>query len=417
MNEPTAKLQATTGGGWWNRTVVGAGLTSFFADLSYEAVLSVLPHFLAILQIPVAFLGLMEGAADALSSVVKLGSGWWSDRLGRRKPLVILGYALSAAMSLFSAIAISWPVVLLGRLLAWFGKGVRGPLRNALLADAVAPAHRAKAFGMHRAGDTLGAVAGPLFAAWFIYQWPATLFADPTDNYRVLFLLTVIPAALSALAFGLCVPERARAVPAPRRLWAALTALPRSYRSWLVGVGCFGVGDLSHTLLIVAAAQLLTPDYGAPRAAVLATLLYAGRNVAHVVAALLTGGLSDRLGRGPFLVIGYLLGACTMVGFTLAFLVGAGLVAVASLFALSGIYLAIEETLEPAITADLVADTSVRGTAFGLLGVVNGVGDLISSAVVGALWLLAPAYGFAFAATAMLCGAVLLLRKPRGTGP
>lgn len=415
MNESNAASEASSGGGWWNRTVLGAGLTSFLADLCYEAVLSVLPHFLAILQLPVAFLGMMEGTADALSSFVKLSAGWWSDRIGRRKPLVIFGYAVTGAMSLFIAVAISWPIILLGRLLAWFGKGIRGPLRNAMISDAVSKEDRGKAFGLHRAGDTLGAIAGPLLAAWFIDQWPSEHFADPTYNYRWLFLLTAIPGFLSALTFALTVPEKRNPNPPQRKLWASIASLPRGFRRWLIGVCVFGVGDFSHTLLIVAATELLKADFGPQRAMALATMLYASRNVAHVVAALVVGGVSDRLGRRPLLVIGYLTGVVTMVGFAASFVLGATLISMILLFALAGIYLAIEETLEPAMTADLVADSTLRGTAFGVLGVVNGFGDLVSSVVVGALWLVNPIYGFGFAAVMMFLGTSILFRKQRAS--
>lgn len=410
MTEASATPPAASGG-WWNRTVIGAGLTSFLADVSYEAVLSVLPHFLVILQIPIAFLGIMEGAADALASFVKLGAGWYSDRIGRRKPLVIFGYAVTVAMSLFIAVAVSWPVILLGRLVAWFGKGVRGPLRNALLADAVSKADRGKAFGLHRAGDTLGAIAGPLLAGWFLAQVPGSLFTDPTYNYRLLFLLTVIPGLLSAIVFAVTVPERIRREPPQRKLWTSIRELPRSFRRWLIGVGLFGAGDFSHVLLIVAAGQLLAPEYGVQRAAVFATWLYAARNAAHVVAALIIGAVSDRWGRHVLLAFGYLIGVVTTLGFALAFYAGTNLFFVAVLFLLAGAYLAIEETLEPALTADLVADSTLRGTAFGILGVVNGFGDLISSAVVGALWLIKPEYGFTFAAVAMALGTAVLLSQ------
>jgi MFS family permease len=283
------------------------------------------------------------------------------------------------------------------------------------LAEAVTPANRAKTFAMHRVGDTLGAIIGPILAALFINQFPSSMFEDPTYNYRILFLLTAIPAILSALAFALAVPEKKRLDPPKHKLWAVLGLLPMPLKRWLIGVGVFGIGDFSHTLLIVAAGQLLTPSQGAQQAAVLATVLYAVRNVAHVLAAIAVGSLSERVGRNRMLVAGYALGVATMLGFVLAFVIGANLAAVAILFVMAGAYLAVEETLEPTLTADMVPDENLRGTAFGLLGVVNGVGDFIASAVVGLIWWFNPAFGFAFAAAAMAIGAVLTSLCPRGS--
>src|SRR5439155_19113071 len=142
-------------GHWLNRTVVGAGVASFFADAGYEMATAVVSPFLILLAgagAPAA-LGLIEGSADLLSNTVKLGSGWLGDRLGRRKPFVVFGYALNGCATALWSLAAGWPLIFAGKLLGWFGKGVRGPLRNAILADSVAAADRGKAFGLHRAAD------------------------------------------------------------------------------------------------------------------------------------------------------------------------------------------------------------------------------------------------------------------------
>src|SRR5262245_25832234 len=178
---------------WLNRTVVGAGLTSFLGDACYETATAILPAFLRLLQLPpeaVGFvLGLIEGTADLLANAVKLLVGWYSDRIGKRKAFVVGGYALTGSAFALCALAVSWPLVLVAKSLAWIGKGVRGPLRNAILADAVEPQDTGKAFGFHRAGDTLGAIAGPLAAAALIAWMPAEWFAAPDEPYRVVFLL------------------------------------------------------------------------------------------------------------------------------------------------------------------------------------------------------------------------------------
>src|SRR5262249_49731215 len=152
---------------WLNRTVIGAGVTSFLADVGYEMAAAALPNFLLALAPAAAptALGLIEGTADAVSNFAKLRTGYVGHRIRPRKPFVVAGYALTGVCHLFWAIANSWPLILLGKVLGWFGKGVRGPLRNAILADAVSRADHGKAFGLHRAADTAGAVIGPLVGA------------------------------------------------------------------------------------------------------------------------------------------------------------------------------------------------------------------------------------------------------------
>src|SRR5437762_10360960 len=178
--------------GWLNRTVVGAGVTSFLADAGYEMATAVLPAFLGLLGIPPhavgAVLGWIEGTADLLANAVKIAVGWYSDRIGKRKAFVVGGYALTGSAFALCALALSWPLVLVAKSLAWIGKGLRQPLRNAILADAVEPAHHGKAFGFHRAGDTLGAIAGPLLGAGLLAWMPARWFTSLDEPYRVVFL-------------------------------------------------------------------------------------------------------------------------------------------------------------------------------------------------------------------------------------
>ena len=188
-------------------------------------------------------------------------------------------------------------------------------------------------------------------------------------------------------------------------------ALPTNFRRFLVGAGIFGVGDFSPTLLILAATQLLTGSHGAVTAVQIAALLYALRNVLYAAASYPVGSLSDRFSRCGLLVFGYVLGAAVMVGFIVAFLTRtSSIVWLALLFALAGVFIAIEDALEGVLTADLVPEESNRGTAYGVLGTINGVGDFLSSAVVGLLWSFSPAAGFGYAAVAMLLGIALTSR-------
>lgn len=390
---------------WLNRTVLGTGLTSLLADLSYEAALCVLPGYLKKIGGGSAILGVMEGAADALASFVKLGSGWWSDRIDRRKPFAVVGYALTGVMPALMAMAVAWPLVLVARLLGWFGKGLRGPARDALLAASVPSEHRGKAFGLHRAGDTVGAVIGPLVAYGLLQRFEFSEFPE-----RPVLWFAVLPGLLAAVAFLSLVREVRGAAVKRYRFGEAMRQLPLSFRRFLVAVGVFGSGDFSHVLLMGLALTQLTPAYGQDAAGYIA-LFYALRNVAAVVTAFPAGALSDRIGRKPLLIFGYVLGSLIMTAFALVSLQSVTALAVwAALFASCGVFIAIEEALEGAAAADLVVDPQMRGTAFGVLGVVNGVGDFISSAIVGALATVAPALGFAFAAILMALGAGLMAR-------
>jgi len=280
-----------------------------------------------------------------------------------------------------------------------------------MLAESVAPSDRGKAFGFHRASDTLGAILGPLLAAGLMFLLQPYASENRSVPFRIIFLLTLVPGLGSALVFGLIVKEKRRPASHGVKFWTSIRALPTNFRRFLVGVGVFGAGDFSPTLLILAATQLLTASHGAVTAAQIAALLYAWRNVLYAAASYPVGALSDRFGRRGILLFGYVLGALVMIGFIIAFLTHtSSIVWLGVLFALAGVFIAIEDSLEGAMTADLVADESNRGTAYGVMGTVNGVGDFLSSAVVGLLWSFSPEIGFGYAAVAMLLGAVLLVR-------
>jgi MFS family permease len=392
---------------WLNRNVAGLTITSFCADAGYEMVTAVMPGFLAAIGVAAVALGWIEGAADALSSFVKLGAGWWSDRIGHRKRIVAFGYFLSGTALALFAVAVSWPLVLGGRLIAWFGKGIRGPLRDAMLAESVAPEVRGKAFGWHRAGDTLGAVLGPLIGVWLLGFFPATTPAAP---FRAVFVISLIPGLLSVASIVFLVREKRRPANRSLRLWSSVRNLPRPYLRFLTGVGLFGAGDFSHTLLVLGATQLLTPRLGMVRAAQAGALLYAGRNLLYAVAAFPTGVLADRVDKQRLLAAGYFIGALTSFG-TAAVSAAhtTAVVWLALVFAWAGVYIAMEDSLEGAIPADMVP-LAARGTAYGLMGAVNGVGDLLASVLVGALWTaVSPAAGFLVAGALMSAGAALVL--------
>jgi MFS family permease len=401
----------TEGGrAWLNRNAVGMTVTSFCADLGYEMVSAVLPGFLTSIGVAAAALGWIEGAADALSSFVKLGAGWYSDRVGHRKPIVALGYFLSGTMLALFAAAVSWPLVLAGRLAAWFGKGIRGPLRDAMLSDSTPPEARGRVFGMHRAGDTAGAVLGPLFGVWLLSVLPRP---NPSAPFRVIFLISVIPGLLSVASIVFLVREK-RGPGHRRPLWSSIGNLPRPYLRFLTGVGLFGAGDFAHTMLVLAAAQLLTAGHGVVRAGQLAALFYVWRNAVYAASAFPVGALADRMNKRKLLAWGYVLGGLTgLAAAALFFWHVTSLTAIAAVFGMAGVYIGTEDALEGAIPGDMVP-ADARGTAYGLMGAVNGVGDLIASALVGTLWtVVSPAVAFASAGALMLAGAIETGRTAR----
>ena len=409
--EKTKGAVTQTAGTWLNRNVMGMGITSFLSDASHEMATSVLPGFLSVIGAPPSALGFIEGISDALSSFVKLWGGWISDRLGHRKILATAGYTLTGlAMGIF-AFAVTWPLVLVGRAVGWFGRGFRGPIRDAMLADSVDPSVRGRAFGFHRFGDTLGAIVGPLIAVWLLEVWQPLAILDPSQPFRNIFLITLIPGILAAVMFSVMIVETRRSPNHQLQFWGTVRSLPKSFKRFLLGVGLFGLGDFAPTLLILAATQLLTPEYGITRAAQLAGLMYVVRNVAYTLASFPIGTLSDRMSRIKLLAVGYLIAVMTIAGFLVAIFLGwTNPVYLFVLFTLAGVFIAAEDTLESAITADFIP-TQTWGIGMGILGTVNGIGDFGASVIVGMLWTaVSPIAAFGFAAALMLLGTVFLMR-------
>jgi len=395
---------------WLNRNVVGMAVTSLLSDAGHEMITVLLPGFLTVLGFSSAALGTVEGVADSVSSFVKLGSGWASDRLGHRKGMAMGGYLLTGVSNGLFALANGWLFVLAARTVGWFGRGFRTPLRNAMLASSVPAQFRGKAFGFERAGDTIGAIVGPLLGVGLLELFGSHA-TDPSAPFRLIFLLALIPGVGAAIAFATTVQEQGGA-PSRTAFWAAIRMLPSPFRRSLLGVGVFGLGDFARTLMILAATQLLAPEYGLQHAAQIAGLLYVGHNVFHAAYSYPVGALSDRLGRRGLLALGYLAGALASLGFLAAFLWHLlPIVYLLSLFGLAGFSMAVVDALEGALTGDLVAEEMLRGTAYGVLGTVNGVGDLVASVVVGSLWTAySPLAAFAYAALMMAAGAALIYR-------
>lgn len=398
-------------GSWLSRTVWGMAWTSFLSDLGHEAMSALLPAFLAALGLPPAALGAVEGVGDAAASFMKLGAGWVSDRLGRRKGLVVAGYAATGLASGLTALASGFGGVLAAKVFGWTGRGLRGPLRDAMLTDAIPADARGRAFGFHRAGDTLGAILGPVLVVGLL-AWGAGRGRAGLPWLRTLLGISLIPGVLAAGVFAWAVPEVARSRSTRFAFREALRATPSNFRRYLLGVGVFGCGDFAHTLLILAATQLLAPSLGTPRAATWGVGLYVVHNAVYALASYPAGALADRFrAHRRLLGMGYLAGALMPAMLALAFLRGhVSVLLMGAIFALGGLVNGVQDTLEGATTAEL-APTAHRGLAFGLLGAVNGAGDLVSSLGVGLLWTWHPAAAFLAAAILMALGGALTLRR------
>lgn len=405
MNEPVEGARASAlpkpQQRWLNPTVLGIGLASLLSDWAHEIATAVLPAYLATLGVAAAWLGLIEGVADGAASLAKMLSGYYTDRLRRRKPIAVLGYVVTALGTASFGLAQNAGHVLAARTLAWLGRGVRTPVRKALLAAAVSPAAYGRAFGFERMMDTVGAIVGPATAM--------ALLGATGHHYPSIFAWTLVPGLLAAVCIAWAVVEHERPPMRPLSWNASLRALPGPYRRLLLAVALFGSGDFAHSLLILLATQRLSQSRDAATAASLAVTLYLMRNLCYAGFSPVAGWLADRFPKPRVLAVGYGLAALMALGLIVLPL---NLVSLAGLFVLAGVYIAIEETLEDSLCAELVAE-SQQGMAFGALATVNGMGDLLSSVVVGALW---TAWGtdvaFAYSAALFAAGALLVARLP-----
>lgn len=381
---------------WLTRGVLGIGLASLFSDWGHEAATAILPAFLASLGAPAFALGVIEGVSDGLSSFAKLAGGWIADRPQWRKPTGILGYFATGLSTFAYAFAQSWPAVLVMRALGWMGRGGRGPSRDSLLADAVTAEHQGHAFGFERAMDTVGAVLGPLCATALIGLIGA----------RSVLKWTLVPGLAAAAAFAILVPaaKRAEGHHAPSFL-SSFGQMSKTYWHFLAGVFAHGLGDFAPTLLILRASQILTPRLGAGRAATIAVALYTFHNLINAAASYPAGALGDRIGKRGLLAAGYLVGAITYASFIF---VTPTIPILAILFGLAGVHGAMQQSLEKSMAAELLP-AEVRGSGFGVLATVNGIGDLVSSIAVGVLWSsVSPNAGFLYAGFFTLAGALLI---------
>lgn len=348
--------------------VLALGFTSLLTDVSSEMIFALLPFFMVnILRIEMAFVGFIEGAAEAVSSLLKVYSGWLSDKMRRRKPFAVLGYSISTISKPFFALASSAFHVLAVRILDRIGKGVRTSPRDALIADSISEEVRGKAYGFHRSMDTAGAIAGPLLAFLLL----------PILGYRGVFLASVLPGAGSVLLLVILVRETGLHLRGGRRERVSLALkedIGRKFKAYIASVVLYTLGNFSYAFFLLRAGELGVATRVAP-------LLYLLFNIVYAGTAFPVGSLADRIGKRRMLALGYVSFALTCLGFAAA---DKSAYAILLFIAYGGSY-AIADTLQRAIVPDLV-EPQVRGSAFGVLHTATGLAALPSSIMAGALW-------------------------------
>jgi MFS family permease len=380
------------------RNVWVVSITSFLTDISSEMVLNLLPLFLAeVLGVRTGVIGLIEGVAEAMASILKLFSGWLSDRMNERKWLAVLGYSLSTLSKPLFYFADSWGVVALARWGDRAGKGIRTAPRDALVADSVTKDQRGVAFGFHRAADTAGAVVGLVIALAIVWRVQASVPTLREATFRIIALVSLVPALLAVVALAL----GARDVPvAGKRATPrfALRSLGKPFTVFVVIVAVFTLGNSSDAFLVLRA-----QDRGLSVVGVLGMLITF--NLVYTLVSTPAGSLSDRIGRSRLIIGGWLFYAVVYFGFGLA---RTGW-QVWVLYAFYGLYYGLSYGAALALVADLVP-AEVRGTGYGTYNAVLGLMLFPASLIAGILWQGAGAWpGFGASAPFIFGGAMALL--------
>jgi MFS family permease len=356
------------------RNIWAVSLTSFLMDISSEMVVNILPLFLSnVLGVKTATIGLIEGLAESTASILKLFSGWFSDKLGGRKWIAVAGYGLSAAMKPLFYFANTWSKVAGVRWADRVGKGIRTAPRDALVADSVSKQNRGLAFGLHRAADTGGAVIGLLVALLVVWRAQAGQVELGRSSFQSVVLISVIPAVLAVLSLAVLAKDvpLSNHKPLPR---FAFRSLGKPFIGFILIVGLFELGNSSDAFLVLRAQEQGVSVIGVLGMLVIFNLVYA-------LVSTPAGSLSDRIGRKRMVVLGWLLYAAVYLGFGLA---GAAR-HIWILYGLYGLYYGLTYGTAKALVADLVPE-NLRGTAYGTYNAVLGVLDFPASIIAGLLW-------------------------------
>ncbi|MBA7667625.1 hypothetical protein ES703_75721 [subsurface metagenome] len=390
-----------------NPNVFFLGLVSLLTDVSSEMIFTLIPLFLRnVLKAPFTAIGLIGGLSESTDAIFRIFSGWLSDKVGKRKPLAVLGYSISTVAKPFMYLASNWGIVLGVRFSDRVGKGIRTSSRDALIADSIAAGERGKGFGLHRAMDTSGAVLGLAIAAIIVYLVQGGGQELSLETYQWLVIVGVIPAVLAVIILLIFVQERRRlpsSVTGSQVGFKQVGGFDSRFKVFLAIMAVFTLGNSSDFFVILRAQNLEAPLIHV----VLMLVLF---NVTYAAVSLPAGILSDRLGRRRVITLGWFIYALVYLGFAVASEVWQ----VWLLFACYGIYYGIVEGVARAFVADLVTEEK-RGTAYGLYHGVVGLTLLPASLIAGWLWqAISPAAPFYFGAglafIAML-GIMALIRE------
>lgn len=385
---------------WLNKNIIALGFTSLFSDLGHEMTTALLPAFIISIGGSPSILGFIEGCSDAATSFLKIIAGWYSDYTGKRKPIAALGYLTTAFGVGMLTFAKTWPQVFLARIVAWMGKGFRKPARDALLADSIqsdlSSEYYGRIYGFHRAMDSIGAIGGPALAALLIGYC----------SLRTTLFISFFPELIALCIILFFVTDSPKKESEPHGLLESVFALPNTFITFLIAVCIFGIGNFAMSLFMLRAIELLTPTHGATAAHGITIMCYALYNLIYAVGSLPLGYLGDLINKRILLASGYALTATTYACFLIN---PSSVLSIALLFILAGIGVAITDGTERATAAELLPE-QVRGTGFGSLSFIQGIGDFASSIMVGVLWTYVSAtYGFLYASITCFLGAACML--------
>ncbi|BCB96236.1 MFS transporter [Dissulfurispira thermophila] len=377
----------------FGRNVFVSGLVSFFMDISSEMIYPLVPLFLAnVIGVNKSIIGLIEGIAESTASLLKVFSGWFSDRIGNRKWLMVVGYGISTLSRPIVALAATWHYVMGFRFMDRFGKGIRTAPRDAIIAESTEKQYLGRAFSFHRSLDTMGAVIGPAIAFSLLGLFP--------DDYRKVFWLSMIPGIIAVLLIILFITEK-------KRTSASHTDKPKltmkhfdwRFRFFIVITGIFAFGNSSDVFLILRAQQIGVPTVMIP-------VVYLLFNLIYLLSAIPAGIAADRFGKKRIILFGFILFAILYGGFAVA----GSTTTIWLLFAFYGLFMGLTEGIQKAFLATIIPQ-DFKATAFGIYNTVVGIAMFPASLIGGWLWdNISPSATFYFGSiTAILSAALFVI--------
>ncbi len=376
----------------FGKNVFFTGLVSFFMDVSSEMIYPLVPLFLAnVLGVNKSMIGLIEGLAESTASLLKIFSGWFSDRIGQRKSLMLVGYAISILSRPLMATATVWPQVLGSRFTDRLGKGIRTAPRDAIIAEATQATHLGRAFSFHRAMDTMGAVAGPAMTIFFLGIF--------NNDYRLIFWLSMAPGVIAVILIILFIRDRKKPpTPQPERPRLGFNHFDWRVRCFIVIAALFALGNSSDAFLILRAEQIGIPT-------VLIPAVYLVFNLVYSLSSIPAGMAADKFGKKRIILLGFVLFAGLYYGFAVA----ENVAAIWALFGLYGLFMGLTEGIQKAFLATIIPP-DFKATAFGVYAAAVGLAMFPASLIAGWLWdHVSPAATFYFGAATAALSALLFM--------